>query len=84
MTAKTLATLQLDDVGRRVTFETNGTTVTGYLTDFRVETDYVTEVTMTQDPDEAARIPTRKTVTVTVWPWTATGLPGDTRVKVAR
>ena len=54
------------------------------LTDFQIETTWITHERMDQHPDDAEQIPARRNVSVTVGPWSTNRLPLDTRVEVER
>lgn len=84
MTRIDLGDLTPRDIGRTVTITSRDTTITGQLNDFRVDTDWITDQSFAQHPDEAEQIAGRHTVSVTVGPWSTDRLPIDTNVEVQR
>lgn len=72
------------DIGKTVTITHQGTTITGQLNDFRIDTDWISEVRMTQHPDDVEQTPGRRTVSVTVGPWGTDRLPMNAAVEVER
>lgn len=86
MTTETTTDLQHlspADVGRTVTVRSHdGTAITGPLRGVSTETDWITDVELGQNPDDAAPMPGQMTVTVYVGPWTCSSLPPTTPVTV--
>lgn len=83
MTTIDLGDLTPRDIGRHVTIKTADTTITGPLNDYTIETDWITEATAAQHPDDWRQTPGRRTVSITIGPWTTGRLPLNTRVEVA-
>lgn len=80
-----LGDLTARDIGRTVEIaDRSGTTIRGPLTDFQVDTDWITHTTLGQNPDDAEQVPGKRTVSLTVGPWRTERLPLDTYVKVDR
>lgn len=77
-----LSDLTLGDVGHQVTITVRGTSVTGELTGFHVAADTITEATLGQSPDEWVERAGRRTVSVSIGPWSASGLPASAVVQV--
>lgn len=84
MTKIDLGDLTPRDIGRTVTITHRDTTITGQLNDFRVDTDWITHRSFDQSPDDAEQIPGRRTVSVTVGPWSTDRLPINAQVEVQR
>lgn len=84
MSSIDLGDLTIRDIGRQVSITRQGTSITGRLEGFQVETDWITESTHAQHPDDWEKVPGRRTMTLSVGPWSATGLPLDTSVEVDR
>ena len=78
----TIGDLTPRHIGRRVHIRSREAVVTGVLTDLRVETDWIEDVQLGHNPDDATRTPGRRTVTVAVGPWVTERLPLDTPVEV--
>lgn len=78
----TLASLTAGDIGRRVRVRSRHATVDGILETLLVETDWITEQSLSQHPDDAERVPGRRTAHITVGEWDAVELPLDTPVEV--
>lgn len=78
----TLGDLGANNVGERVTITTPDATITGTLRGISVETDWIDVRRLTQAPGEGTEVPGRKSVSVTVGRWRATGLPLDAAVEV--
>ena len=76
----TVGDLTLAHVGRMVTIEGHGATITGQLREFSVDQDWITVASMQDDPDDAEQIPGRRTARVTIGQWTTTDLPLKARV----
>lgn len=73
------------DVGRMVSLRSHdGTTITGPLRAISTETDWITEVSLSENPDEAEPVPGRQTISVQVGPWSCEDLAPSTGVEVAR
>lgn len=79
-----LGDLTPKDIGRQVSINRQGASITGKLTDLRVDADWITESRLGQNPDDWEQTPGRRSVTVSVGPWTTERLPLDTRVEVDR
>lgn len=84
MTRIDLGDLTPRDIGRTVTITRNGTTIRGPLTDFQIETTWITHERIDQHPDDADQVPGRRSVSITVGPWSTGRLPLDTQVEVER
>lgn len=80
----TLGDLTPKDQGRQVTITSAHATITGILTAFDVRSDWITESTMHQNPDDWKQTPGRRTVDISVGTWSTSGLPLDTPVEVDR
>lgn len=72
------------DIGKTVTITHRGTTITGQLNDFRIDTAWISELRETQHPDDAEQTPGSRTVSVTVGPWSTDRLPLSAAVEVER
>lgn len=79
-----LGDLSARDIGRHVSIERMGAIITGRLTDFQVHTDWIAETRLGQNPDDAEQVPGKRTVSISVGPWSTERLPLDTKVEVAR
>lgn len=77
-----LGSLTARDIGSTVTIQHEGTTIRGQLTGFRIDTDWITYTTYAQNPDDAEQVPGRRTVSLTVGPWSTDRLPLNTMVEV--
>lgn len=84
MSSTDLGSLTARDIGRTVTIEHRGTTITGPLTDFRIDTDWITEQTFAQDPEDAEQVVGKRTISLTIGPWSTDRLPLGTAVEVER
>jgi len=84
MTTIDLGDLSARDIGRQVSITRKGVSITGALTDFRVDTDWITESTHAQNPDDWEQVPGKRTVSLSIGPWSTDRLPLDTRVEVDR
>jgi hypothetical protein len=70
------------DIGRQVKISHDGTTVTGQLTDLRVDTGWIPTVSLVDS--DYGQVAGRQTVTLAVGPWVTTTLPLSARVEVQR
>lgn len=69
------------DFGRMVRITGRDYEIFGHLTGFEVETEWITDARLSEDPADAEKFPGRRTVSLTVGPWQATGVPLSTRVE---
>lgn len=79
-----LGNLTARDIGRIVTIQHRGTTITGPLTVFRIDTDWITDTSLAQSPDNVEQVPGKRTISIAVGPWSTSRLPLDARVEVYR
>jgi hypothetical protein len=77
-----LSDLSIRDVGNEVSITWQGATIKGRLGDFRVETEWIHAPEWAENPHDIKPIPGRHTVSLSVGPWSASGLPVGTPVEV--
>lgn len=70
----TAAELTPRDIGRTVTVTDAHSTITGMLMNLGVETDWITEATVAEHPDNWRQTPGRKVISLAIGPWSTSSI----------
>lgn len=76
----TLGDLTPRDIGRKVEITGGKAAIVGQLIDFSIDTEWITELRLCDNPDDAEPIAGRRTMTITVGAWRTSRLPLSTEV----
>lgn len=76
----TVADLTPRDIGKTITVQDAHSSITGMLSDLRVETDWITESRVEQHPDEWGQVRGRQTIGLSIGRWSNDNLSPDATV----